>query len=642
MRGFHVLGLCAAAGFGIASTLVAQTTPAPQAPQQPTFRSGVDLVDVDVSVLDKDRRPVRGLTAADFTVLEDGKPRPIVAFTPVDLPARDLPTASWLEAIGPDIATNRYPPEGRLIVLMMDRFIATDQRQIARDIGESAIKQLRQGDLAAVVFATHGIPQNFTSDRALLLTAVTRPFAMLADGDTGTASGCYCGSCSLETVANVAESMGEVRQRRKILIIVGSNMSINPLGTCSGTLASVRDRAIRAIKAGNITVYAFDPAGLDVPTQGALSKEPPNYMQLRAAALRRRGNIGVLPGETGGRVIGGNEPQAEVGAVFRESSSYYVLGVQPAATKADGRFHTLSVRVTRPDFTLQARQGYYAPGPRKSETKSPLKISPVLAGAVGGVWPRTDLALRMQAVPFALPGLRDAELHVLLTARTEEPMALPAASDSGPGTGSVEVFVGAFDRNGQSKVDTKQTVTVQHRAAPDGRGDLEFELPLKLKIKPGRYEVRAAVADAATGRSGSVYGYVEVPEYTKTPASLSGILVMARPGSDAASEEGGKFIATTRREFRQDERVSVVVREYQGLTNALMPGYLTVQVLNARDQRVFGHESRLLADQFGANRAVDHGVDLPVRDFEPGEYLLTMEVRHGNNEVRKEMRFRIR
>ena len=44
--------------------------------QPPTFRTGVDAVQLDVSVLDKDRRPVRGLTAADFTVLENSKPRP--------------------------------------------------------------------------------------------------------------------------------------------------------------------------------------------------------------------------------------------------------------------------------------------------------------------------------------------------------------------------------------------------------------------------------------------------------------------------------------------------------------------------------------------------------------------------------------
>ena len=44
------------------------------------------MVRLDVSVLDKDRRPVRNLTAADFTVLEEGEPRPIVAFSAVDVP----------------------------------------------------------------------------------------------------------------------------------------------------------------------------------------------------------------------------------------------------------------------------------------------------------------------------------------------------------------------------------------------------------------------------------------------------------------------------------------------------------------------------------------------------------------------------
>jgi VWFA-related protein len=643
MLTLRALGGCAVAGFGLLATPPAQTPPAPQA-QQPTFRSGVDLIDVDVSVIDKDRRPVRGLTADDFTVLEDGKPRPIVAFTPVDLPPREPASASWMEAIAPDIATNRYPPEGRLIVVMMDRFIANDQRPIARDIGAAAILQLRQGDLAAVIFATHGLPQNFTSDRALLLSAVNRPFATLPDGDAGAAGGCSCGSCSLETIANVAEGMGEVRQRRKILIIVGSNMSISPMGQCSGVLNGLRDRAMRALKAGNITVHAFDPAGLDVPTPGAISKEPPNYMQLRAAAMRRRGNIGVLPGETGGRVVGSNEPAAEVGSVFRESASYYVLGVHPAATKPDGKFHSIEVKVKRPDVTLQARQGYYA-GARKVEAKSRLKIPPVLAGAVAGVWPRTDLALRMQAIPFALPGLREAELHVLLSARVEDvPQQGPptgAASAARDRQRSVEVFLGAFDRNGKSLADTRQTLSLPIRPAADGGAEVEYEIPLQLKLKPGRYEVRAAVAEA-TGSSGSVYGYVEVPDYTQTPVSLSGILVQAMPDTDTVSQESRPFVATTRREFGRNEQVTAVVREYQGLTRPLMPGYLHVQVLNARDQRVFGHEMRLLPDQFGANRAVDHSVELPVRDFEPGEYLLTMEVRHGNTEVRKEMRFKVR
>ncbi len=51
----------------------------PVATLQDPFRTGVDVIQLDVSVLDDERRPVRGLSAADFTVLEDGKPQRIVA-----------------------------------------------------------------------------------------------------------------------------------------------------------------------------------------------------------------------------------------------------------------------------------------------------------------------------------------------------------------------------------------------------------------------------------------------------------------------------------------------------------------------------------------------------------------------------------
>ena len=44
-----------------------------------------------MSVLDGKRQPVRGLTAADFTIFEDGEPREIQAFTEVYLPDRIQP-----------------------------------------------------------------------------------------------------------------------------------------------------------------------------------------------------------------------------------------------------------------------------------------------------------------------------------------------------------------------------------------------------------------------------------------------------------------------------------------------------------------------------------------------------------------------
>ena len=160
-----------------------------------TFRTGVDIVQVDVSVLDRDRRPVRGLAAADFTVLEDGQERPVVAFSAVDLPAPAV-TDSFLDARR--IARRREqhrPIEGRLVVILMDRTIRPQMQPLGRRIAEAAVNALGPGDLAAVIYSGPGVPQNFTSDRGLLLAAINRPFITLRDRDMGNPGECYCGTC---------------------------------------------------------------------------------------------------------------------------------------------------------------------------------------------------------------------------------------------------------------------------------------------------------------------------------------------------------------------------------------------------------------------------------------------------------------
>ena len=72
----------------ILATLGTCAIPAAQAPTQTPsrFRSGIDLVTVDVVVLDGSGNPVQGLTRQDFTVLEDGRPQQVTEFQSVELP----------------------------------------------------------------------------------------------------------------------------------------------------------------------------------------------------------------------------------------------------------------------------------------------------------------------------------------------------------------------------------------------------------------------------------------------------------------------------------------------------------------------------------------------------------------------------
>lgn len=105
--------------------LVGATAPAAQQRATPTFRSGVTLVTVDVTVLDRDGKPVPGLTADDFQIKLNGKVQPVRALSYVQVATDAAPlTATEIEPdepVGRKVVTNAAPVgEARLFVLMVD------------------------------------------------------------------------------------------------------------------------------------------------------------------------------------------------------------------------------------------------------------------------------------------------------------------------------------------------------------------------------------------------------------------------------------------------------------------------------------------------------------------------------------------
>ncbi len=150
----------------LARPIVALAAVAPEAqpPQNPTFRSGADVVRIDVSVLDKNRVPVRGLTAADFSVREEGKPRPVVAVGEVVLPPASPTEVSepagkrnWISEIGPDIGTNQLDQARLFVIVLDDALVPHDPRiaESAKEIGRAVVSRLTPADRAAVVFTSN-------------------------------------------------------------------------------------------------------------------------------------------------------------------------------------------------------------------------------------------------------------------------------------------------------------------------------------------------------------------------------------------------------------------------------------------------------------------------------------------------------
>ncbi len=671
-----VRALAIAASSGAASVLAVA-----QQPAEPTFRSGVDVVQVDVSVLDKSRVPVRGLTQADFTVVEDGKPRPIVAFVPVTLaePPEKKPAAAWVRDVAPDVTTNDVPREGRLVVIMFDWSIRFVDQQLARRIGRAAVDQLGPGDRAAVLFtspfANGGTPQNFTADRARLLAAIEQPFAlalhnppvgpghdprninevMIDDPEGYEAGDCLCRICVPEAIANVADAMRNVPERRKTLLLIStyfrsyealqgpvSRPKLGPPAAitgivrpspsqmnCSSYLKDAREKMVRATSLANLTIHTLDPVGLETnlnsPMGGSL-----------VGIQERQSDLRVPADLTGGRTVMNTEaPEAALPALFAESGSYYLLAFVPADVRANGKYHRIEVKVQRPGVVVRTRSGYYA-GETTVPNRSPLTVSSATGDALQGVLPRAEVPLGVAVAPFAMPGSTEAAVAVVLGARH------PASADGKSPTGPVKVVVAAFDRNGRAVQSDTQTIGITSRA--DATVATPYEILSRLPLKPGRYEVRAAL-EAASNQHGSVFTFVDVPDFSQQPLALSGIVLAVSPAVLVASKDALAtllpVVPTAKRRFARSDRVTLFVRVYQGGRRAVQPAGITVTLTDVNDHVTATMAGELPADAFAPARAADYRLDVPLDRLEPGEHLLTVAAAQGSLTARRYVRFSV-
>ena len=152
-----------------------------QQPQNPVFRSGVNLVTLDVTAVDKDGKPVRGLAAADFVVTLEGQTRPVqtvdfiefgsgtsrAAATPSVNAGMSTPTTAA-------IPKPRYEP--RAVVLLFDDLSlkAGDGKGMAV-AAQRTLAQFGPDDLIGVAVTSALVPPvNPTADRAALNAAVKK------------------------------------------------------------------------------------------------------------------------------------------------------------------------------------------------------------------------------------------------------------------------------------------------------------------------------------------------------------------------------------------------------------------------------------------------------------------------------------
>jgi VWFA-related protein len=364
---------------------------------------------LDVTVLDKKGVPVRGLTQADFALLEDGKPQAIEGFTAVDVPDRVVTGPAWADRVTPDVTTNEID-NARIFVLVIDDGFgmggvirdnllrlkhAVDPKAIAdmKRTVELFISLLGPEDLAGIVFTgtTAKYSQNLTGDRAKLVKAVQaypdNDSTLFMDPGRPPAGvkpiqPCLAYKEIIRLVNAVVDQLASLPDRRKSIVYFGGQMpwaSLPQSDEC-GTYWMWRE-VFAAAQQGSVTINPVQTAGLGLGSTD-------EYL--------------TVADNTGGHaVVNTNDFAPGVRRIFTENSSYYLLAYQPTRDIADGTFRRISVTVKgRPDAEVVTKRNYWAPRQRPADAPEPPPPSEQIK-ALSGLIPDSRLALRVTAAPFA-------------------------------------------------------------------------------------------------------------------------------------------------------------------------------------------------------------------------------------------------
>jgi Ca-activated chloride channel homolog len=286
--------------------------PATLQEKQQIFKSAIDIVSLNVTVVDTQNRYLIDLAEQDFIVFEDGTKQELTFFNRTSLPIA--------------------------LSLLIDTSASMESRlAIAQEAAIGFARRLRPQDLAQVVDfdSSVEIAQGFTNSVPDLEKAIR---ATSPGGSTSLNNAIYI---SLKQLAKVqAKSQNDIRRRAIVVLSDGEDTS------SLVTYEEVLDLAKRSETA----IY----------TIGLQSKDTGSSKGFREAEFVLR----QFTQETGGRAFfpARIEDLKDVyGQIADELSSQYTLGYASRNGRRDGAWRRITVQIARPNAIARTKRGYFAP-----------------------------------------------------------------------------------------------------------------------------------------------------------------------------------------------------------------------------------------------------------------------------------------
>jgi VWFA-related protein len=389
-------------------------------PQQPTFRSATELVEVTVTVVDKQGHAVAGLEPADFVVLDNGKPRPVAVFhfdggraTPaaVGAPAATLPAGTFTNrpALTDDAPRN-------VTALVLDNVNTTPlQGLTARAQAMRYLRTLAPQTVTAVYLLADNlyVLHDFTDDAAALRSQIERanlptPTAWEMDERQAVVEaegllkvfdndpiikGLLSDALRADAMADAAirrdrreRSLAQIEALgahlagipgRKSVVWIGGGLSMMAVTASQSSrtpelLETSEDKVrqvSRRLAQQGVVLYIVDAHYLEAPsdTRAQSRQTVPQrgrgnfelFMDTAAMSTDTKSAMQTMASITGGRYFYPNDVTSGVDRVVADLQGSYTLGFY-MPEKPDDKWHKLTVQVKRSGLTVRYREGYLA------------------------------------------------------------------------------------------------------------------------------------------------------------------------------------------------------------------------------------------------------------------------------------------
>ena len=529
-------------------------------PAGQVFRSGTELVLVNVVVRDRNGAVVRGLSRDDFSVAEDGKPQTITSF---DFEEMDAPQQAQ-EPAASDPPLLLAPParpaapastpaaakvdmHGRRLMVLFFDLSSMQPEEVERSVKAAhdyIDHRLSPADLIAVVSfsTTLRVDQDFTADRDRLAAAIDAYGGASGQGfeagatpdddtaDNGTAFtaddtefNIFNTDRRLDALQMLADELAGIEQKKSV-IYFSSGMSQQGTDNQVQVRRTV-DRANRA----NVSLYAADMRGLQalVPGGDASTGSLRGTSAFSGAATRNQfdrlaqsqDTLTTIAEDTGGRAFfDTNSFTGVFDRVINDTSAYYLLGYSSTNAARDGRFRRITVKVKRSDLKLDYRSGYYAARDFAHATKEDREQQ--LQDQLLSDLSATDLSAYVSAAYFRIADKRYYVPLSLIVPGYQIPIT--RATDKNRAT--VDVLGIVRDERGRPVGRVRDTV----RLAPEAADDLKkktVQYESGFEMPPGKYHVKMVVRENEGGTFGSYETDVVVPDLDRQPLKISSVVV---------------------------------------------------------------------------------------------------------------------